>query len=376
MLALPRAQLQAIMGCLDCREIAAMRQVRAEWRSLTATWIALRAKSNRKLPQVLTMCAGPALRHFSGGCLDLALLSRLATVAPRLESMDLYLTEIELAKAQTTFSAFNALRRLDLEFFSLSTEALEFPPSFRDLCLSHASPGLIPAALESLTVTGTLHQPAGVVQLCASNPDLRQVRLPFVAVAAAEFRSLSTRLRQSLLTLTVVCRGREWTPYEFVDTFPFADADRALLRELLAAASEARVEMRHERSHGLRFRFPLLRLKTELSLAVISRANIHILIVKGSTQRTLDLYVKLDVAQLLLEAETPGEAYVTKITVPRMDSSTVRTLELYWFAEVRFAPDFVPGRLEEIWLDKPPANMPANAVCRVRGKHRILRFPL
>lgn len=373
---LPQAQ---IMGFLDWRDLAAVRQVCAEWRSLNAAWVALRIGPVRKVRQVLAMSVGPALRCFSADeYMSVEHLSLLATVAPRLKSLEIHMLPTELHKAQTTFLAFRALRRLSLD--CRSTAALNFPESLSELCLREASPSMVPATLEALIVYGSLQQPDLLVRLCASasgTPFLRKLKLPLVS--GADFTLLTDRLMQrDLLTLTLFVKFSKSKdkrrPLDAVAAFPFEDADREACLELIATATEATVTMRND--HGrLRVYVPYARLHATGSLRFLSALRIGRLFITGCTQGALDECLTLDVPAIRLHGEVRRDTAVTRIMVPRMDGRRARTLELYWFAEVRFALDFVPGNLDKILLDKPAALMP-ECVCRVEGERTVLHFAL
>lgn len=377
-------QLEAVLGCLGWRQLAAVRQVCTRWRMLKATWAKLCVEdlSHERIRDVLAVSIGPALRSFSAGFIDADLLNHLARLAPRLENIELQMLPDELSKARSSFLAFKVLGRLELECDCDPTTELDLPPSLRDLCLCAASPGMLPQTLECLTLYGVLHQPARLLRLLASDsatPNLRKVDLGFVPGLDDDFALLAERLlaerllagraRRSFIELTVRYSRRTCNPLVFLSAFRLEAAEESASLEVLGLANRGTVTMVAEQGRiRTRFGFVSLEARDWLDPTWLSKKTISRLHVTRCTQNLLPAYLKLDVAELWLSA------WDVRTRIPSMGGTTVRQLELSRFSEVSFDDDFAPGRLKEICLDERPLNVPAGGVLSLEDGHYMLRF--
>jgi hypothetical protein len=233
------------------------------------------------------------------------------------------------------------------------------------------------ATLEILEVYGAMNQvsePAVVLQLCVSAPCLRKVTLPFLL--GVDFGPLTNRLLRHDLDLIGIRRlGRE-AALDLVAAFPFQEAEQSLCVDILSVVLSATIDLTSNADGRLCTWFSNVNMRAPAAgdMQVLSRQArpMQSLYIGRSTQDTLKECLKLAVPDVWLVATKDA----VTVTVPRMEGTGIRKLRLSGFAEVRFEYDFVPGYLEQIWLDGPPSNTPIDAVSMVVKNNTVLWFPL
>jgi len=384
---LPVAQLQQILGCLEPCDVSAARAVCSQRSTLRAAWLELHLSGvhtddeEARARKTLDMCIGSLLRHVGIDNIGVDLLRHLAAVAPRLGSLGTQMLEDELEQAESSFLAFEKLDRLEVWCQDWTT-TLALPSSLRQLVVEAVSPGMLQgiATLECLEVYGAMNQvsePAIVLQLCASAPCLRSVILPFLFGVGVDFGPLTNRLLRHDLDSIRIRKLRQDVASGFVSAFPLQEADRLSCLDILSVVTSAAIEMTSNVDCRLCTWFSDVQMRApeprDLQLLSRQPRPMDSLLIDKSTQSTVNECPKLQVPDVWLEAR-PGAA--VSVTVPRMDGTGIRKLRLSGFAEVRFEYDFVPGYLEQIWLDGPPSNTPIDAVSVVVKTNTVLLFPL
>jgi len=220
-----------------------------------------------------------------------------------------------------------------------------------------------------------------LVQICASAPALRDLSLRFDP--AADFSPLTQRLMMRKLdSLEIGYSDTNGSVADLVKAFALDDSFGKLLSLTFCAIVTMTVNTDAHAGRLLtRVSFANMLAEHLRDLLLLDNCpRIDRLYLEGSTQATLvdclSLQASHDIDVCLSAERGVTGSKTAAIRVPRISGAAMKKLELCGFAEVWFEHDFMPGPLEELWLDDRPCNLPVDTVFSLSLEYGlvILRF--